>query len=96
MLPKYKRILLKLSGESLMGDKSFGFDFGGTYDEVIPNKKIAYTMSDGRSVEITFEGNGDTTNVKETFDAETVNSVELQRNGWQAILDNFKRHTESQ
>lgn len=77
-------------------DGSFGFDFGGTYDEVVSNKKIAYTMSDGRRVEITFEGIGDTTNVKETFDAETINSVELQRNGWQAILDNFKRHAESQ
>ncbi len=76
-------------------DGSMGFDFGGTYDEVVHHKRIAYTMSDGRKVEIDFQPNGSQTKVIETFDAETENSIELQRDGWQAILDNFKKYTES-
>jgi len=75
-------------------DGSFGFDFGGTYDEVIQHKKIAYTMGDDRKVEITFEDHGDTTKVIETFEAETENSVDMQRDGWQAIMDNYKKYTE--
>jgi hypothetical protein len=51
-------------------------------------------MGDDRRVEISFEGNGDQTTVTETFDAETQNSVEMQRAGWQAILDNFKKYVE--
>ena len=76
-------------------DGSFGFDFEGVYDEVIPQKLIAYTLPDGRKVKITFESNGNETQVTETFDAETTHSVEMQRDGWQAILDNFKRYTEA-
>ena len=76
-------------------DGSFGFDFGGTYDEVIPNSKLAYTLGDGRKVDVTFEGNGQQTKVIETFEAESENSIEMQRDGWQAILDNFKKYTES-
>lgn len=76
-------------------DGSMGFDFEGIYSEVETNKKIAYGMSDGRKVEITFEAKGDTTSVTETFDAETQNPIEMQRGGWQAILDNFKNYTES-
>ena len=75
-------------------DGSFGFDFGGVYDEVVPNEKIAYTMSDGRRVEVTFVEMGETTKVIETFDAETENPVEMQKNGWQAIMDSFKKYTE--
>src|SRR5687767_1270200 len=75
-------------------DGSFGFDFGGTYDEVIPHKRIAYTMGDGRQVSVSFDGIDGKTKVIETFDAEDQNSIELQRNGWQAILDNFKKYTE--
>lgn len=75
-------------------DGSFGFDFGGTYDEVIDNKRIAYTMGDGRKVVVDFTDNGNETIVSETFDAETQNPVDMQRAGWQAILDNFKKHTE--
>ena len=77
-------------------DGSMGFDFAGVYDEVRENEYISYTMGDGRKVEITFSGQGNQTHVKETFDAETMNAVELQRGGWQAILDNFKKHAESQ
>ena len=77
-------------------DGSFGFDFGGTYDEIVTNQKIAYTLGDGRKVEILFAEEGDTTKVTETFDAESQNSVEMQRAGWQAILDNFKKYAEAQ
>ena len=76
-------------------DGSFGFDFGGIYDEVKTNEVIAYTMGDGRKVHIVFEGEGNTTKVTETFDAESENSVEMQQAGWQAILDNFKKYTET-
>lgn len=76
-------------------DGSFGFDFGGVYDEVITNKKIAYTMEDGRGVQIWFEDNGSNTKVTETFDAENENPIEMQRAGWQSILDNFKKYTEA-
>ncbi|OYU64535.1 MAG: polyketide cyclase [Cytophagaceae bacterium BCCC1] len=76
-------------------DGSFGFDFIGIYSEVIENQKISYAMEDGRTVDIFFEANGDGTHLKEIFVAETENSVELQKEGWQAILDNFKKHVES-
>ncbi|MBS4028785.1 MAG: SRPBCC domain-containing protein [Ignavibacteriales bacterium] len=76
-------------------DGSFGFDFNGIYDEVITNKLIAYKMEGGREVKITFTSNGDETKVVEIFEAETENSLELQRNGWQAILNNFKKYAET-
>lgn len=76
-------------------DGSFGFDFFGIYDEVIPEKKIAYTLGDERKVEIEFSPADGGTLVTETFDAESENSPELQRDGWQAILDHFKRHAEA-
>lgn len=75
-------------------DGSFGFDFGGMYDTIIANKQIAYTLGDGRKVNITFTANGRETKVTETFEAENQNSVELQRDGWQAILNNFKKYAE--
>lgn len=75
-------------------DGSFGFDFGGVYDAVDTNRFISYTMGDGRRAEITFTANGDTTGIVESFEAEEQNSVELQKGGWQAILDNFKKYTE--
>lgn len=76
-------------------DGSFGFDFGGTYDEVKEHEVIAYTMGDGRKVHVTFSPDGDKTNVVETFDPESTNPIEMQRGGWQAILDNFKKYTEN-
>ncbi|PFP30583.1 polyketide cyclase [Bacillus sp. AFS073361] len=75
-------------------DGSFGFDFGGVYDEVKLNEVISYTMGDGRKVSVTFKGQGNETEVIETFDAETTNPIEMQQAGWQAILDNFKKYTE--
>jgi uncharacterized protein YndB with AHSA1/START domain len=75
-------------------DGSFGFDFGGTYDEVKLHEVIAYTMEDGRQVKITFKGRENETEVIETFDAEATNPIEMQQQGWQAILDNFKKYAE--
>jgi uncharacterized protein YndB with AHSA1/START domain len=76
-------------------DKSFGFDFGGIYDKVTPNELITYTLGDGRKVKVTFSSEGKQTKVVETFDPESVNPIEMQKNGWQAILNNFKKYVES-
>lgn len=76
-------------------DGSEGFDFEGTYTRIVPNRTIEYRMSDGREVKVEFVERPDSVLVKETFDAETENSPELQREGWQAILDSFSRHVEA-
>lgn len=76
-------------------DGSFGFDFGGTYMRIEPYKLIEYRLGDDREVSIEFEEGPDGVVIKETFDAETQNPPEMQRQGWQAILDNFVRHVES-
>lgn len=75
-------------------DGSMGFEFGGVYDTVITNDQITYTMGDGRKVNIQFTNNGDSTRIVQNFEAENENPVEMQRGGWQAILDNFKKYTE--
>lgn len=85
----------KFSTTMAAKDGSFSFDFGGVYDNVQPNKLIAYTIGDGRKVNITFWEQGSETKIVETFDAEDQNPVEMQRGGWQAILDNFKKYTEN-
>ena len=77
-------------------DGSFGFDFGGTYDDVRPNEYIAYTMGDGRKVSVTFTPEGGSTNIVETFEPESENPREMQQGGWQAILDSFKQYAERQ
>ncbi len=76
-------------------DGSMGFDFGGVYDVVDEHKRIAYTIGDGRRVDVRFESDGDTVTINEDFEAESQNPEEMQRAGWQAILDNFKKYTES-
>jgi uncharacterized protein YndB with AHSA1/START domain len=76
-------------------DGSAGFDFEGTYTRVVPSKAIEYRMGDGREVEIEFLEESDAVLVKVNFDAETENPPEFQRQGWQAILDNFGRHVEA-
>ena len=76
-------------------DGSMGFDFEGTYDKVEPNVQIAYMIADGRKVNITFAPEGERTKIVETFEAETTHSVDMQRDGWQAILNNFKKYTDS-
>lgn len=76
-------------------DGSKGFNFGGTYEKVTINKEIDYTIGDGRKVKIVFSTLGDETELIETFEAEDTNSIEIQRNGWQSILNNFKNYAES-
>ena len=85
----------KFSTTMAAKDGSFSFDFGGVYSNVQPKKVIAYDMADGRKVNITFAANGNETKVTETFDPEEENPVDMQRAGWQAILDNFKKYTET-
>ncbi len=76
-------------------DGSIGFDFGGVYDAVNNNEYIEYTMGDGRKTKITFSSQGNKTKVVESFEAENTHSLEMQQGGWQAILDNFKKYTET-
>jgi len=75
-------------------DGSFGFDFGGVYDKVKTNELIEYTLGDGRKVSVKFTANGNEIHIVETFEAEETNPIEMQKGGWQAILDNFKSYTE--
>jgi len=76
-------------------DGSTSFDFGGVYTNVQSNQAIEYIMDDGRKAKITFSGNGTQTKITETFEAEDINPIEMQRGGWQAILDSFRKYTES-
>lgn len=76
-------------------DNSFGFDFEGRYTDVKTNELIEYIITDGRKVQIVFESLDNETHITETFEAEEVHPVELQQDGWQAILNNFKRYTET-
>jgi uncharacterized protein YndB with AHSA1/START domain len=76
-------------------DGSFSFDFDGVYSHVEPKKVIEYGLGDGRKVKITFTAMGNETKVVEAFDPEKENPIEMQRGGWQAILDNFKKYTET-
>lgn len=85
----------KFSSTMAARDGSMSFDFFGTYDEVKENELIAYTMGDGRTVKVTFRQNGNETEVTEVFEAEGTNPPEMQRAGWQSILDNFKKYTEA-
>ncbi len=85
----------QLSSRMEAKDGSFGFDFIGTYTEVVPQSLLTYVLEDQRSVTVTFSSKGDQTLVVETFDAEKTNPVDMQRAGWQAILDNFKKYAEN-
>jgi uncharacterized protein YndB with AHSA1/START domain len=76
-------------------DGSASFDFCGVYTEVTPFNKIAYELADGRKVIICFIKTEKGIHVTEEFDPESVNSEELQRSGWQSILDNFKKYAEN-
>jgi uncharacterized protein YndB with AHSA1/START domain len=75
-------------------DGSFGFEFWGIYDNIQPHETIESTMGDGRKLAVHFTKNGNETEVVETFEAEGTNPIEMQRAGWQAILDNFKKYAE--
>jgi uncharacterized protein YndB with AHSA1/START domain len=76
-------------------DGSFGFDFFGFYDKIIDFKLIEYTLGDDRKVSINFTNDGNEVFIEEIFEAESENPIELQKAGWQAILDNFKNYTSS-
>lgn len=76
-------------------DGSFGFDFKAVYDEIVPQEKIVYTMEDDRKVMTVFENLGEKIKVSIVFEAENENPVDMQKAGWQAILNNFKRYTEN-
>ncbi|GAB4138350.1 MAG: SRPBCC family protein [Ignavibacteriales bacterium] len=73
-------------------DGKMGFDFSGVYDEVKKFERIKYTLDDEREVEITFNSENNFTIITETFEAENVFSIEQQRQGWQAIVNNFKKY----
>ena len=76
-------------------DGTAGFDFTGRYTAIIPNQHIEYIMSDGRTVKIEFIQTDGGCKIIETFEAESENPLEIQQGGWQAILDNFKKHVET-
>ncbi|MFM9984770.1 MAG: SRPBCC family protein [Flavobacteriales bacterium] len=76
-------------------DGSMSFDFEGVYTNVIDNELIEYVLADAREISIVFSTEGSTTRVVETFDPENENPVEMQRSGWQSILDNFKSYVEN-
>lgn len=77
-------------------DGSAGFDFWGIYDVVQPFHDISFTLGDDRKVEIRFKAEDVSTRITETFEAEEVHPLEMQQQGWQAILDNFKKYAEQQ
>lgn len=76
-------------------DGSMGFDFEGVYTNVQEHKLIEYTMMDGRKAKVSFSNQDGKVKVIETFEMENTNSYEMQKGGWQAILDNFKKHVET-
>ena len=75
-------------------DGSFGFDFEAVYTEILSLESFTYEFGE-RVVKVDFQKNNDSTSVKITFDPETENPVELQKAGWQSILNNFKKYTET-
>ena len=77
-------------------DGSFSFDFGGVYSALETYRRIAYTLEDGRKVEVLFTRDSEGTSIQQTFDPDTENPGEMQRRGWQAILDRFKAYAEAQ
>lgn len=85
----------KFSTTMAARDGSVSFDFEGEYQTVEEHRRIDYTMTDGRKVTITFQARGDAIEVVQYFEAEQSNPVEMQRAGWQTILDNFKAYAES-
>jgi len=85
----------KLRSRMEAKDGSFGFDFEATYDEVAPFRKIAYTMPDGRKVKTEFQDAAGRTRIATDFDPEDQNSIDMQRGGWQSILNSFKKYAEA-
>jgi uncharacterized protein YndB with AHSA1/START domain len=91
---------LKVGGKFLYRmeakDGSSGFDFEGTYEQIKTNELIVYSLTDGRKVEVIFTKDDDArTKIATNFEAESTNSIEMQCDGWQAILNNFKKYVET-
>lgn len=86
----------KFSSRMESKDGKYGFDFGGVYDKVEPYRLLDSTLGDERKVHVTFTPVAAGTKVVETFEAEGENSVELQRQGWQAIMDSYRRYVVKQ
>lgn len=84
----------KINARMEAKDGSAGFDFSGVYTDVKVNERVAYTLDDGRKVSVNFAEKDGGVEVEETFEMESENSEEMQRSGWQAILNNFKAYTE--
>jgi uncharacterized protein YndB with AHSA1/START domain len=84
----------KFSKTMASNDGAMSFDFNGTYNEVVPLKKYVYTTEDGRKITVKFDVMDDLVIVTENFEPENANPLEMQRGGWQAILDNFKKYVE--
>ncbi len=85
----------KMTSRMEAKDGSFGFDLTATYLEVVENEKLVYQLEDSRLVEVIFTQNGDAVDLTQTFEIEDQNSKELQQQGWQAILNNYKKLVES-
>lgn len=76
-------------------DGSMAFDYRGSYAEVVVQEKLTFHLEDGRKVTVTFEKLDDVqTQITENFEPESINSIDIQRSGWQAILDHFKSYCE--
>ncbi len=90
-LKKYGRFLFRMEAR----DGSFGFDFSGEYRKIVNYKLIEYVLDDSRRVSISFDENANETIITESFEVEEINPVELQKEGWQSILNNFKNYAES-
>lgn len=73
-------------------DGSFGFDFQGVYTALTPKKTYTYQLEDGRDIKVTFEEKNGTVTVQEAFEPETENDFDQQRDGWQSILNQFKKY----
>lgn len=85
----------KFKNKMAAKDGSFKFDFEGTYTEVTPNNSISYVLGDNRETNILFQDENGKTKVIIDFDAEETNPEDMQRDGWQAILNNFKFYVEN-
>lgn len=77
-------------------DGSEAFDLSGTFTEVVPREVLAFSLDDGRKVRVCFTAEDGHTRVRESFEPETIHSLEMQRAGWQAILDRYKAFVEAQ
>lgn len=88
------RIGGKFSARMEAKDGSFGFDFEAIYNEIVVGEKFTYILPDSRVVTVNFNDISNSTEVIVAFDPESENQVELQHDGWLAILNNFKKYTE--